>query len=37
MELIYNKEANTWNVVANGESTELLKMNNDGTAQMYLA
>ena len=36
MELIYNKEANTWNVVANGESTELLKMNNDGTAQMYL-
>ncbi|WP_455585058.1 DUF3332 domain-containing protein [Bacteroides sp.] len=36
MELIYNKEANTWNVVADGESTELLKMNNDGTAQMYL-
>ena len=36
MELIYNKEANTWNVVANGETKELLKMNNDGTAQVYL-
>ena len=36
MYLIYNKEANTWNVVADGESTEILKMNNDGTAQMYL-
>ena len=32
MELIYNKEANTWNVIADGVSTELLKMNNDGTA-----
>ena len=29
MDLIYNKEANTWNVVANGESAELIKMNND--------
>ena len=36
MELIYNKEANTWNVVADGVSTELLQMNNDGTAQMTL-
>lgn len=36
MELVYNKEANTWNVVADGVSTELLQMNNDGTAQMYL-
>ena len=36
MELIYNKEANTWNVVADGVSTELLKMNNDGTAEMNL-
>jgi hypothetical protein len=26
MDLIYNKEANTWNVVANGESAELVKM-----------
>lgn len=36
MELIYNKELNTWNVVANGVSTELLQMNNDGTAQITL-
>ena len=33
MDLIYNKEAN---VVANGESTELIKMNNDGTADLFL-
>ena len=25
MDLIYNKEANTWNVVANGENAELVK------------
>lgn len=36
MELIYNKEASTWDVVANGESTELIKMNNDGTADLLL-
>lgn len=36
MELIYNQENNTWNVVSEGEAQELLKMNNDGTAQMYL-
>lgn len=36
MDLIYNKEANTWNVVANGESSELIKMNNDGTADLFL-
>lgn len=36
MELIYNKEANTWNVVANDESTELIQMNNDGTAYLFL-
>ena len=36
MELIYNKELNTWNVVADGVSTELLQMNDDGTAQMTL-
>lgn len=36
MDLIYNKEANTWNVEANGESTELIKMNNDGTADLLL-
>ena len=36
MDLIYNKEANTWNVVANAEIAELLKMNNDGTADLFL-
>lgn len=36
MELIYNKDLNTWNVVADGVSTELLQMNQDGTAQMSL-
>ena len=36
MELIYNKVANTWNVVAQGETTELLKMKNDGTADLIL-
>ena len=36
MDLIYNKEANTWNVVANGENAELIKMNNDGTADLFL-
>lgn len=36
MELIYNEEANTWSVVAEGVSTELLKMNNDGTADLFL-
>ena len=36
MELIYNKDANTWNVVAEGETTELLKMKNDGTADLIL-
>ncbi|MFV0544868.1 MAG: DUF3332 domain-containing protein [Bacteroides sp.] len=36
IELIYQQEDNTWNVVSNGESTKLLKMNNDGTANLYL-
>lgn len=36
MELIYDREQNTWNVVAEGVSTELLQMNGDGTAQMTL-
>lgn len=36
MELIYDKDLNTWNVVADGVSTELLQMNNDGTAQLPL-
>lgn len=36
MELIYDKESNTWNVVADGKTTELIKMNNDGTADLFL-
>ena len=36
MQLIYDNEQNTWNVVADGTSTELLRMNNDGTATMTL-
>ena len=36
MELIYDKSLNTWNVVADGVSTELVRLNNDGTAQMAL-
>lgn len=36
MELIYDKELNTWNVISEGVSAELLRMNNDGTASMTL-
>lgn len=36
MQLIYDQEQNTWNVVADGVTSELLQMNEDGTAQMYL-
>ena len=36
MDLIYKKEAKTRIVVANGESSELLKMNNDCTAHLLL-
>ena len=36
MELIYDKSQNSWNVVADGVSTELVRLNNDGTAQMTL-
>ncbi|WP_321480049.1 DUF3332 domain-containing protein [uncultured Bacteroides sp.] len=36
MNLIYDKATNTWNVVYEGHSSKLLKMNNDGTADMYL-
>lgn len=35
-ELIYDKEQNTWNVVADGTSNELLQMNGNGTARMTL-
>lgn len=36
MELIYNKENDTWNVVTSEVSKELIKINNDGTADLYL-
>ena len=36
MELIYNKENYTWNVVPSEVSKELVKINNDGTADLYL-
>jgi len=36
MDLIYSKEANTWSVVSDGVSTDLIKINEDGTAQLYL-
>lgn len=36
MELIYDAEQNSWNVVANGTSGELLKLNENGTAQLTL-
>lgn len=36
MDLIYDKDANTWNVVSSGESAELIKMNNNGTADLFL-
>jgi hypothetical protein len=36
MDLIYDKDANTWNVVSNGQSAPLLKMNNDGTADLFM-
>ena len=36
VDLVYNKENNTWNAVAGGQSFELVKMNEDGTATMRL-
>ena len=36
MALIYDAECSTWNVVADGVSTQLLKMNSDGTAELAL-
>lgn len=36
VDLVYNKESNTWNAVADGQSFELVKMNEDGTATMCL-
>ena len=36
MALIYDAENSTWNVVADGINMQLLKMNNDGTADLTL-
>ena len=37
LNLVYDEATNTWNAVAdNGESHELVKMNNDGTADLFL-
>lgn len=36
VDLVYNKENRTWNAVADGQSFELVKMNEDGTATMCL-
>ncbi len=36
VDLIYDAEQNTWNVVSGNDRAELLKMNNDGTAEMTL-
>jgi hypothetical protein len=34
--LIYNQERNTWNIINNNVSTELVKINNNGTADIFL-
>lgn len=36
MELFYDQEQSTWNVEFEGNTAELLKMNENGTAQMAL-
>lgn len=36
MELIYNKEDNTWSMVQNEESTKLIKFTEDNKAIVYL-
>lgn len=36
VDLVYNKEKNTWNAIADGQSFELVKINEDGTATMNL-
>lgn len=35
-DLIFNKEDQTWSAVSEGVSSPLLKMNNDGTATLFL-
>lgn len=36
VDLVYNKENNTWNAVADGQSFQLVKINENGTATMSL-
>ena len=36
MDLLFNEESQTWNVVSEGVNTELMKMKKDGTVQLYL-
>lgn len=35
VELVYNQETNTWNVVAENYSKELIQINGDGTAKLF--
>lgn len=36
VDLVYDKDSNTWSAVANGDSTKILKMKEDGKAIVYL-
>ncbi|MDR0938905.1 MAG: DUF3332 domain-containing protein [Mediterranea sp.] len=36
MNLIYDKDANTWNVVSGDYSTPITRVNDDGTADLFL-
>ncbi|MDL2291875.1 DUF3332 domain-containing protein [Bacteroides sp. OttesenSCG-928-F21] len=36
MELVFNKETNTWSVVAEESTAQLVKINNNGTADLYM-
>ncbi|MDR0962658.1 MAG: DUF3332 domain-containing protein [Mediterranea sp.] len=36
MELVYDAELNTWNAIAAGTTTPLVKLNGDDTASLYL-
>lgn len=37
MDLLFDQESQTWNVVAENVETPLLKMNEDGTASLFLS
>lgn len=36
VDLVYDKASNTWSAVANGDSTKIIKMEEDGKAIVYL-